>query len=315
MKRTKYYFMGLAILAVIGIMAVSCGKEETKPAPTVQISFSVDGYQVAFTALATNANTYAWDFGDGETSTEQNPTHTYTQSGKYTVTLTVTGDGGTADASTEVDIAASKEEMLTGGPAATDGKGWSFSQQAGDGDAVVHADADFTVDQPIPSGMLGLIGLPADEYDDQFIFHSDGKYTHTVTNDSVIADAVYAALMNLPFRPAPGEEGVGETPFTPGQNATFTFSEDQDLTLEVTSDDYPDSTWTETWSGVDIFEIKNSGEENEFFGLLDFTRTYLVFSISTDAMQVGTFISATQGSKANYPSHMVRMTYVPATSK
>ncbi|WP_324650821.1 ThuA domain-containing protein [Georgenia sp. H159] len=37
--------------------------------------------------------TLAWDFGDGETSTEANPTHTYTTPGNYTASLTVTSDG------------------------------------------------------------------------------------------------------------------------------------------------------------------------------------------------------------------------------
>jgi len=41
--------------------------------------------------------TYAWDFGDGETSTEKDPMHTYTSTGKYTVTLTVTADGQTGN--------------------------------------------------------------------------------------------------------------------------------------------------------------------------------------------------------------------------
>ena len=36
-----------------------------------------------------DALTYAWDFGDGGTSTAANPTHTYTANGKYTATLTV----------------------------------------------------------------------------------------------------------------------------------------------------------------------------------------------------------------------------------
>lgn len=40
-------------------------------------------------------NSWAWDFGDGGTSTEQNPYHTYASIGKYTVSLTVTGPGGT----------------------------------------------------------------------------------------------------------------------------------------------------------------------------------------------------------------------------
>ena len=33
---------------------------------------------------------WAWDFGDGTTSTEQNPLHTYVANGKFTVKLTVT---------------------------------------------------------------------------------------------------------------------------------------------------------------------------------------------------------------------------------
>jgi PKD repeat protein len=38
--------------------------------------------------------TYAWDFGDGETSTEQNPVHEFAAGGSYDVTLTVTDDDG-----------------------------------------------------------------------------------------------------------------------------------------------------------------------------------------------------------------------------
>jgi hypothetical protein len=36
-----------------------------------------------------NPTEWLWDFGDGETSTEQNPTHNYTSSGNFTVCLTV----------------------------------------------------------------------------------------------------------------------------------------------------------------------------------------------------------------------------------
>ena len=39
--------------------------------------------------------TYAWDFGDGTTSTEKNPRHTYTAVGTYTVKLTVKNVYGT----------------------------------------------------------------------------------------------------------------------------------------------------------------------------------------------------------------------------
>src|SRR3954468_24682119 len=38
--------------------------------------------------------TYAWDFGDGGTSTQANPTHRFTTNGSYQVKLTVTDAGG-----------------------------------------------------------------------------------------------------------------------------------------------------------------------------------------------------------------------------
>jgi PKD repeat protein len=44
-----------------------------------------------------------WDFGDGQTSDEQNPRHTYETIGTYTVTLTVSGPGG-SDTETEMDF-------------------------------------------------------------------------------------------------------------------------------------------------------------------------------------------------------------------
>ena len=43
-----------------------------------------------------NAGSWLWDFGDGNTSTEQNPVYCYSKEGIYTVSLTVTGPGGTS---------------------------------------------------------------------------------------------------------------------------------------------------------------------------------------------------------------------------
>ena len=50
---------------------------------------------VNFTDLSTNNPTsWLWDFGDGNTSTDQNPIHTYTSSGQFSVTLTASNVNG-----------------------------------------------------------------------------------------------------------------------------------------------------------------------------------------------------------------------------
>jgi len=48
-------------------------------------------FTVQFTDQSTSADGYQWQFGDGQTSTEQNPVHTYTHPGSYTVTEVVSG--------------------------------------------------------------------------------------------------------------------------------------------------------------------------------------------------------------------------------
>ena len=59
---------------------------------------------VQFTDLSTGSPTeWAWDFGDGASSTEQNPSHTYTVAGNYSVTLTASNGAG-SDTETKIDF-------------------------------------------------------------------------------------------------------------------------------------------------------------------------------------------------------------------
>jgi uncharacterized protein (TIGR03382 family) len=60
---------------------------------------------VTFTNASTDVESptalvYNWDFGDGQTSTDQNPVHVYAASGTYQVTLEVVDPGSGANKQT-----------------------------------------------------------------------------------------------------------------------------------------------------------------------------------------------------------------------
>jgi len=56
---------------------------------SINNSFSSDVYLVNMAAGGVAPFTYAWDFGDGNTSNQQYPTHTYSQVGSYLICLTI----------------------------------------------------------------------------------------------------------------------------------------------------------------------------------------------------------------------------------
>jgi PKD repeat protein len=62
------------------------------PTPTADASFTQTNgsFTVQFLNNSTNASSYSWNFGDGNTSTSANPSHTYATGGDFTVVLTAT---------------------------------------------------------------------------------------------------------------------------------------------------------------------------------------------------------------------------------
>lgn len=58
----------------------------------------------SFTDKSIGADTWAWTFGDGSTSTQQNPTHIYADTGTYTVGLTVTNIASGCSHFTELPV-------------------------------------------------------------------------------------------------------------------------------------------------------------------------------------------------------------------
>lgn len=102
--KLSLFFAGFA---AIGLLATGCSSDDddVKAAkPVAKFSSTSEDLKVTFKNESTDAKTYAWSFGDENTSTEKDPVHEYTKAGKYTVKLTVTGAGGEDSVSKEVEV-------------------------------------------------------------------------------------------------------------------------------------------------------------------------------------------------------------------
>lgn len=63
------------------------------------------GLAIQFTDTSTgNPTSWAWDFGNGQTSAEQDPIHTYAAAGNYTITLTASNGGSTQSAQQTITV-------------------------------------------------------------------------------------------------------------------------------------------------------------------------------------------------------------------
>ena len=90
--------------------------------PVAVASATPDGGDTPLTVTFSSAGTtdldgtvasYAWDFGDGATSTSANPQHTYTLAGDYVVTLTVTDNLGISTINTvPVEVTAPNQKPV-----------------------------------------------------------------------------------------------------------------------------------------------------------------------------------------------------------
>jgi PKD repeat protein len=93
------YVTAFLLLSLFTLGWTACKKDSPDPegTPVASFQFEVDADNfrtVRFSNFSQNASSYAWEFGDGNSSTEQNPTHTYEQGGKYQVSLVASNASG-----------------------------------------------------------------------------------------------------------------------------------------------------------------------------------------------------------------------------
>ena len=135
-----------------------------------QYEISEDNWaEVTFTNYSQNAASYVWDFGDSNTSTDENVTHTFAEGREYEVTLTATGEAGTATRTETVIVT----DPNTAGQflAGADGKVWHLDREgvALGGSPGIGDDSWWSLGGVTPSGERPCV------LDDSYTFYPDGS--------------------------------------------------------------------------------------------------------------------------------------------
>ncbi|MDD5694044.1 MAG: PKD domain-containing protein [Bacteroidales bacterium] len=148
-----------------------------QPKPVPAYDMVVDGLTVTFTNTTQYGQTYLWDFGDGQTSTEQSPVHVYAAGGFFNVTMTATNSFGSASLLKPLFLVGSTPpltaDLLQGGP-------WKIvvaEKTIFCGSTLGNSDW-----WAVPMSFLTGGGTGGDDWscmvDDEFTFSAGGVYTY-----------------------------------------------------------------------------------------------------------------------------------------
>lgn len=139
------YTVTLTVTDSLGLTASTSKNVTVAPPhanPTAAFVTQVDGLSVDFdgtTSTAADGATivsYAWDFGDGETSTQPAPSNLYDAAGTYDVTLTVVDSLGASDSVTQ-PVTVAEATVLAGDEfQRTSSSGWGTADVGGTWSAV-----------------------------------------------------------------------------------------------------------------------------------------------------------------------------------
>ena len=103
------HLLTLLIIGAAGMMASCSG-------PKALFDYGQDDIvapsEVTFNNRSEGAEAYAWDFGDGTTSSDSTPVHRYMRSGEYTVTLKATKGKKTNEMKETVEVNAPKSCLV-----------------------------------------------------------------------------------------------------------------------------------------------------------------------------------------------------------
>lgn len=276
----------IMIAAAIGLH--SCSRD---PAPSAVITVKINANAAVFTVVASDAETFEWDFGDGSNgSTEQNPVHVFADFGKeYSISLTVTGPGGTSIFNTTVKIPSmTTMEMLTGGENDADGRAWTLDEDAEI--FMAKADAVLTVQKTLAKGILSAWGFST-AYQDKYVFKNDGTFSVVAAGQGIPAGLMYCTSKNIPNTP-PSQSAADRgltlmTSWHSPSGLAFAMNESKDLNLEVCTDDDGENVTNVTIKDAATLSFSKEA----FLGFKDWQNECVILQQTETSMKVAVFIS------------------------
>ena len=305
--KNRFFYQKLAFLMLVVYLGFSCSDEPDQPVFPISatIFHSIKGKQVAFTALTHSAVSWEWNFGDGQTSTEQNPVHVYTKGGYYNAILTATDQSGNKAADTlKLALDLSAIDYLTGNPnePGYKGKTWKLTtNHVTNTDYLANSDATFTVvsgtPKPLPNGIFASAFGMGDVYKDEFTFFYDGNYKHNNANSGGSSFSALLTQMVLnggkDVTNMNGKDyGLCLAKYTPEANAKFTLVQKEDLTISSVYGAGGKITYS------NVMTLNFTG--TEFVGFRDVQRKIIINKISDASMQLIMFMA---GSQKYYPAN------------
>jgi PKD repeat protein len=149
------------------VMTVEIIADPTSGIAPLPVSFSAD------VENGVEPFTYAWDFGDGSTSTDAAPVYTYTVDGTYTVTLVVTdADGQTATDTEVITVDADLPAIAVASANPTSGEPTLWVQ---------FSSAGSSGNEPLSYSWSFSDGGSSTSANPSHYYHSEGTYTATLT--------------------------------------------------------------------------------------------------------------------------------------
>ena len=184
---------------------------------------------VQFTDQSTdNVTAWVWDFGDGNTSTEQNPIHTYASAGNYTVNLTVKNTAG-SDAEVKTNyITVNKSGGSGGGEAPVA----NFTANVTEGNAPLAVTFNDTSAGSVTTWLWNFgDGNTSTEQNPIHTYAAEGTYTVTLN-----ASNAYGYNVSAPVTITVLEPPVANFTYTPNEgNAPLTVTFNDTSTGNVTA--------------------------------------------------------------------------------